>query len=137
MGQESACDAGDTGSTGSIPGSGRFSRGGNGSPLQCSRLKSPVDRGAWRVRAVAKSRIRLKRLSTDTYSAETAYLRYYNFMSGWGYEKYRFLRRMIMEKTMKNVVLHHFRITYRVPLINGLQCVAKSLSCIQMLPAGL
>ena len=64
MGQESACDAGDTGSAGSIPGSGRFSGGGNGSPLQCSRLKSPVDRGAWRVRAVAESRIRQKRLST-------------------------------------------------------------------------
>lgn len=42
-----------------------------------------------------------------------------------------------MEKTLKNVVLHHSRITYRVPLINGLHCVEKSLSCIHMFPARL
>ena len=32
---------------GSIPGSGRFPEEGNGSPLQCSCLKNPMDRGAW------------------------------------------------------------------------------------------
>ena len=38
---------------------------GNGNPLQCSCLENPVDRGAWRaaVHRVARSRIRLKRLS--------------------------------------------------------------------------
>ena len=43
-GKESDCNAGDTGL---IPGLGRSSRGGNGSPLQYSCLKSPRDRGAW------------------------------------------------------------------------------------------
>ena len=32
---------------GSIPGSGRFPGGGNGNPLQYSRLENPMDRGAW------------------------------------------------------------------------------------------
>ena len=35
------------GNTGVIPGSGRSPRGGNGSPLQCSCLGNPMDRGAW------------------------------------------------------------------------------------------
>ena len=39
VGKESACDAGDTGDTGLIPGSGRSSRGGNDNPLQYSSLK--------------------------------------------------------------------------------------------------
>ena len=33
MGKESACNAGDTGYTDSIPGSGRLPGGGNGNPL--------------------------------------------------------------------------------------------------------
>ena len=37
-GKESACNAGDTGDVGSIPGSGRSLRGGNGYPLQYSCL---------------------------------------------------------------------------------------------------
>ena len=40
--------AGDLRDIGSIPASGRSPRGGNGSPLQYSFLKNPVDRGAWR-----------------------------------------------------------------------------------------
>ena len=32
---------------GSIPGSGRSSRGGNGNPLKHSCLENPKDRGAW------------------------------------------------------------------------------------------
>ena len=32
---------------GSVPGSGRSSGEGNGHPLQCSCLGSPMDRGAW------------------------------------------------------------------------------------------
>ena len=42
--KESTCNAGDTGS---IPGMGRFTGGGNGNPLQYSCLKNPMDRGAW------------------------------------------------------------------------------------------
>ena len=52
-GTESACNAGDLGS---VPGSRRSPREGNGSPLQYSCLEDPVDRGAWQaiVHRVAK-----------------------------------------------------------------------------------
>ena len=52
-GEESACNAGDTGS---VPGSGRSPGGGNGNPLQYSCLENPMDRGSWQatVRGVAK-----------------------------------------------------------------------------------
>ena len=43
--KESACNAGDPGS---IPGSGRSPKEGNGNPLQYSCLENPIDRGAWR-----------------------------------------------------------------------------------------
>ena len=45
---ESACNAGNTGDPGSIPGSGRSPREGNGNPLQHSCLGNSMDRGAWR-----------------------------------------------------------------------------------------
>ena len=53
-GQESACQAGNSGS---VPGSGRPPGGGNGNPLQYSCLENPVGRGAWRatVHGVAES----------------------------------------------------------------------------------
>ena len=41
-------NAGDAGDVGLIPGSGRFSGGGHGNPLQYSCLENPKDRGAWR-----------------------------------------------------------------------------------------
>ena len=46
----------------SDPGLGRSPRGGHHSPLQCSCLENPMDRGAWRatVRGVAKSWTRLR-----------------------------------------------------------------------------
>ena len=40
-------NAGDRRDLGSIPGSGRSSRGGNGNLLQDSSLEKPMDRGAW------------------------------------------------------------------------------------------
>ena len=42
---------------GSIPGSGESPKGGHGNPLQYSRLKNPMDRGAWQatVHRVTKS----------------------------------------------------------------------------------
>jgi len=57
-GKESACNTGDPGS---IPGSGRSSGEGNGSPLQYSCLENPMDRGAWQatVCGIAKSETRL------------------------------------------------------------------------------
>ena len=42
--KESACNAGDLGST---PGSGRVPGEENGNPLQYSCLENPTDRGAW------------------------------------------------------------------------------------------
>ena len=53
-----ACNAGDLGS---IPGSGRSPREGNGNPLQCSCLGNPLDRGVWwaAVHWVAKGQIQL------------------------------------------------------------------------------
>ena len=61
MGKESACNAGDTGDAGSIPGLGRSPGKGNGNPLQYSCLKNPMGRGDWRatVQAVANSWTRL------------------------------------------------------------------------------
>ena len=60
-GEESACNAGETGDIGSVPGSGRSPGEGNGNPL----LENPMDRGAWWaiVHSVAKSQTRLKWLS--------------------------------------------------------------------------
>ena len=57
VGKKYACNAGDTGDTGSIPGSGRSPGGGNGNLLQYSCLENPMDRGAWRatVHGVSKS----------------------------------------------------------------------------------
>ena len=39
--------AGNAGDLGSIPGSGRSPREGNGNPLQYSYLENPMDREAW------------------------------------------------------------------------------------------
>ena len=59
--KSSSGNAQDTGDAGSILGSGRSPGGGNGSPLQCSCLENPMDRGAWRatVHGVTKSRTQL------------------------------------------------------------------------------
>ena len=46
-GKESTCNAEYIGDVGLIPGSGRSSGGGNGSPLQYSCLGNCMHRGAW------------------------------------------------------------------------------------------
>ena len=61
--KESACNAGDAGDLGSIPGSGRSPGGGNGNPLQYSCLENLLDKGAWggaRVHRVVESWTGLK-----------------------------------------------------------------------------
>ena len=62
QGKESACSAGDKGS---IPGSGGSPVGGNGNPLQYSRLENPMDIGAWwaTVHGVARSWTRLSNIT--------------------------------------------------------------------------
>ena len=60
-GKESACNSGDTGDMGSIPGLGRSPGERNGNPLQYSCLGNPMDRGAWwaTVHGVKKSQKQL------------------------------------------------------------------------------
>jgi len=60
--------AGDIRDKCSIPGWGRSPRGGHSNPLQYSWRENPMDRGAWwaTVHGVAKTRIRLKQLSTHS-----------------------------------------------------------------------
>ena len=59
--KSSSANAGDSGDTGSILGSGRSPGVGNGSPLQYSCLKHIMNRGAWQatVYGIAKSQTRL------------------------------------------------------------------------------
>ena len=52
--KESACSAGDLGST---PGSGGSPGEGNGNPLQYSCLENPTDRGAWRATVHGVARV--------------------------------------------------------------------------------
>ena len=62
--KESACNAEDPGS---IPGSERSPREGNGYPLQYSCLVNPMDRGAWQatVHEVAKESDIAQRLNNN------------------------------------------------------------------------
>ena len=66
VGKNPPTNAGDIKDAASIPGSGRSSGGGNGNPLQYSRLGTPMDKGAWRatVHGVAESQVRLKQLGS-------------------------------------------------------------------------
>ena len=75
-GKESACNAGDAGDAGSIPGWGRSPGGGHGNPLQCSCLENPKDRGTWwaTVHRVTKSWTWLKWLSRHTHNISYVYL---------------------------------------------------------------
>ena len=54
-------NAGDARDVGSIPGSGRSPREGNGNTLQCSCLENSMDRGTWWaiVDGVSESQIQL------------------------------------------------------------------------------
>ena len=55
-------NTGDVGDEGSIPSLERLPEGGNGNPLQYSRLENLMERGAWRaaVHGVTKSWTQLK-----------------------------------------------------------------------------
>ena len=59
-------NAGDKRDVGSIPGSERSCRVGNGNPFQYSYLEDPIDRGAWQatVHGVTKNQTQLKWLNT-------------------------------------------------------------------------
>ena len=59
--KESACNAGATGDTGSVPGSGRSPGEGHGNPLQYSFLENPISRGAWQATSIGSQRVRHNR----------------------------------------------------------------------------
>ena len=63
--KESTRNAGDSGDTGSIPGSGQSPGGGHGNLRQYSCWKNPMGQGAWQatVHRVTKSQTQLKELS--------------------------------------------------------------------------
>ena len=69
-GKEITCSAGATQDLGSIPGSERSPRGGNGNPFQYSSLENPMDRGAWQaaVHSVTESWTLLKWLRMHTWT---------------------------------------------------------------------
>ena len=54
IGKESACNAGDLGST---PGSGRSLGEGNSNPLQYCHLENPMDREAWQATVHGAARV--------------------------------------------------------------------------------
>ena len=87
-GNKSACNAG---YLGSIPGSGRSSGEGNGSPLQYSCLENPMDGGAWwaTVHGVAKSPTRLSDF-TFTFRQHIKKQRYYFVNKGPSSQGYGF-----------------------------------------------
>ena len=62
-GKKSVCNTGDSGS---IPGSGRSPREGNGNPLQYSCLENPMDREAWWLQSMGSQRIGKDRM-TNTF----------------------------------------------------------------------
>ena len=64
-GSDGKVSAYNTGDPGSVPGSGRPPREGNGNPLQYSCLENSMDGGAWKatVHGVTKSRTRLSNLT--------------------------------------------------------------------------
>ena len=67
-----SANAGDSGDSGLIPGSGRSSGEGHGNPLQYSCPENPMDRGAWwaTVHGVTKSQTGLKQLSTHAFAKQ-------------------------------------------------------------------
>ena len=74
-GKESACNAGDPGSTSE---SGRCPGEGNGNPLQYSCLENSMDRGAWwpTVHGVTKSRAQLRLPHIHRYCRNLLYAYY-------------------------------------------------------------
>ena len=66
VGEESACNAGDTGDMSSILGSGRSPGGGNGYPFWYSCLENSMEEEPGKFHRVTNSWIQLKRLNMHT-----------------------------------------------------------------------
>ena len=69
-----ACNAGDTGGVGSMPGWGGSSGERNGNPLQYSYLGNPMDRGAWRATVHGVQRVRHDLDTKQKYLSEKSLL---------------------------------------------------------------
>ena len=63
-------NAGDAGDGGSIPGSGRSPREGNGNRLQCSSLQNSMDGGAWQAAIHGLQRVRHDRTHTHAFTTD-------------------------------------------------------------------
>ena len=74
-------NAGDTGDTSSIPGSGRSPGGDSGNPLQYSCLENSMDRGAWRATVHRSQRVRQRGLRA------TGILKIFNHQKGTGNDR--------------------------------------------------
>ena len=79
-----SANAGNIKDAGSIPGLGRSPGRGHCSPLQDSCLGNSMDRGTWRatVQRIAKSQMRLKRLSTQALAVVTDVSESENLIAG-------------------------------------------------------
>ena len=67
-GEESTCNAGDTGVVGSIPGLGRSPGGRNGNLFQYSCLENSMDRGVWWAIVHRSQRVGHDRVNTHTHT---------------------------------------------------------------------
>ena len=102
-------NAGDVRDMGLALGSGRFPGGGHGNPLQCSCLENAMDRGAWRatVHGVAKSWIRLKRLSMHARISLIYITASFSCLAKWFSHTYAYL-------SVLSHILSHFRLLQNI-----------------------
>ena len=79
--KEFACNTGDMGGAGSTLGSKRSPKEGSGNPLQYSRLRNPMDRGAWRaaVHGVCKELYVTLRLDNNKCYMSPCLIYFYNY----------------------------------------------------------
>ena len=71
-GEESTCNAGDTGVVGSIPGLGRSPGGRNGNLFQYSCLENSMDRGVWWAIVHRSQRVGHDRVNSHTHRVRKA-----------------------------------------------------------------